>query len=296
MKSYFIILIGVIVFTSCNQEESVIDASGVFEATEIIVSSEANGKILAMTVRDGDKVSLGQILCEVDSLQLKLSLEQLVANKDALLASRPEIEAQIDATKQEIAKQEFEKKRIEKLLAGDVATQKQLDDIESMLSILKARLRSQKSTLNTSIRSINAQTKAIDVQMKQVQDQINKCIIRSPLTGTVLLKYAEAGEMTGVGKPLYKIADIDNMILRAYVTADQLAQLKIGQVTTVYGEFGTSELKEYKGTISWISSKSEFTPKTIQTQDERANLVYAVKVAVPNDGLLKIGMYGGFAF
>lgn len=296
MKSSILITGIAILMISCGEEESVIDASGVFEATEIIVSSEANGKILEMPVQDGDKVNLGQIVCKVDSIQLRLKLEQLQASKEALLASRPEIEAQIDATQQEIAKQEFEKKRIEKLLAGDVATQKQLDDVESMLSILNARLRSQKSTLNTSIRSINAQTKSIDVQIKQVQDQINKCIIRSPLVGTVLLKYAEAGEMTGVGKPLYKIADIDNMILRAYVTADQLAELKIGQQTTVYGEFGSSDLKEYSGRITWISSKSEFTPKTIQTQDERANLVYAVKVAVPNDGLLKIGMYGGFSF
>jgi HlyD family secretion protein len=294
MKSYFILLISLAIFASCSEEERAFDASGVFEATEIIVSSEANGKILSFSVGEGESITKDAIVCQIDSTQLKFALQQIKASKTALLKSKPNMEAQIDATKQEIAKQEYEKKRIEKLLAGDVATQKQLDDIDAMLTILKARLRSQKSSLNTSIQSINAQAQAMDVQIAQVKDQISRCKIKSPITGTVLVKYAEQGEMTGIAKPLFKLADVNNMILRAYVTAEQLADLQIGQDAKVFSEYGESELKEYAGKVIWISSKSEFTPKTIQTQDERANLVYAVKLAVPNDGYLKIGMYGGF--
>jgi HlyD family secretion protein len=286
----FIILIG------CTSEERLIDASGVFEATEIIVAAEANGKILAFKIQEGDNLAKGSVICQIDSSQLLFTKMRLEASKEALLASRPNIRAQIEATEKEISKQEFEKKRFEKLLAGDVATQKQLDDIEAMLSILRARLRSQKSSLNTSITSINAQSKTIDVQIAQLEDQINKCKIKSPIKGTVLVKYSEQGEMTGMGKALFKIADVDNMILQAYLTADQLAATKIGQQVKVLAEFGETENREYSGKITWISSKSEFTPKTIQTQDERANLVYAVKVAVNNDGYLKIGMYGGIKF
>ena len=294
MKSYFIPLISLAIFASCGEEELAFDASGVFEATEIIVSSEANGKILSFSVGEGESIKKDALVCQIDSTQLKFNLQQLKASRTALLMSKPNMEAQIDATKQEIAKQEYEKKRIEKLLAGDVATQKQLDDIDAMLTILKARLRSQKSSLNTSIQSINAQAQVLDVKIAQVKDQISRCKIKSPINGTVLVKYAEQGEMTGIAKPLFKLADVNNMILRAYVTAGQLADLQIGQEAKVFSEYGESELKEYAGKVIWISNKSEFTPKTIQTQDERANLVYAVKLAVPNDGYLKIGMYGGF--
>ena len=223
-----------------------------------------------------------------------LQIKQIKATINALEASKPNFRAQIEATEKEIEKQEYEKKRVEKLLEGDVATQKQLDDIEAMLTILNARLNSQKSSLSRSIRSINAQILTKKVQIEQIQDQIDKCGINAPIDGVVLVKYAEQGEMTGVGKPLFKMANVNQMILRAYITADQLATIQLGQNVNVYGEFGEEEQRDYEGKISWISSKSEFTPKTIQTQDERANLVYAVKVSVPNDGYLKIGMYGGF--
>jgi HlyD family secretion protein len=169
-----------------------------------------------------------------------------------------------------------------------------MDDIEAAIAILKARLRSQKSSLSNNVNSVNAQGKTIDVQIAQLEDLIEKCKIKSPIDGTVLVKYAEPGEMAAMGKALFKVADIENMILRAYVTAEQLKQLKIGQNVKVLAEFGENENREYEGSVTWISSKSEFTPKTIQTQDERANLVYAVKIAVKNDDFLKIGMYGGF--
>ena len=279
---------------ACQGEDTSYKSSGVFETTEIIVSSEANGKILAFDLHEGEQISQGAMVCRVDSTSLGLKIKQLKAAINALEASKPDIQAQIAVTEREIEKHEFERKRLEKLLAGDVATQKQLDDISAMLAVLKARLRSQKSNLATSIRSINAQIITQQVQIEQIQDQIAKCQVIAPIDGTVLVKYSEAGEMTGVGKPLFKMANIDEMILRAYVTADQLAELKIGQQVEVYSELGKAEQRNYTGEITWISSKSEFTPKTIQTQDERANLVYAVKVRVPNDGYLKIGMYGGF--
>jgi len=295
MKTYILILIAIAFsFYSCGEEEKLTDATGVFEATEIIVSSEANGKILTFNIQEGDKLEESQIIGLIDSTQLYLNKLQLEATKITVESNRPDVQAQIEATEREIAKQEREKKRIEKLLAGDVATQKQLDDIEAAILILKARLRSQKSSLSNSVNSVDAQSNTIDIQIAQIEDQIEKCKIKSPIDGTVLVKYAEPGEMTGTGKALFKIADIDNMILKAYVTADQLALLKLGQDVKVLAEFGETDNREYRGKITWISSKSEFTPKTIQTQDERANLVYAVKIAVTNDSYLKIGMYGGF--
>lgn len=289
-----IFLIPPIFLASCGNGESETDATGVFEATEIIVSSEATGKILSFEINEGDPVEKEQVLGLVDSTQLHLKKLQFEANKVAVASNRPDIRTQIEATEQEIGKQEREKQRIERLLAGDVATQKQLDDIESALRVLKAKLRSQKSSLSNSANSIDAQGTTIEIQIEQLRDQIDKCIIRSPIDGTVLVKYAEPGEVTAMGKPLFKVADLDRMTLKAYVTGSQLAKIRVGQEVQVLAEVGRSESKAYPGKISWISGKSEFTPKTIQTQDERANLVYAVKIAVPNDGLLKIGMYGGF--
>ena len=290
----YILSILLILFISCKEEEQLTDATGVFEATEIIVSAEANGKILSFNLNEGDELKQEQTVGLIDSIQLHFTKLQLEANKITVQANKPDTKAQIEATEREIAKQEKEKIRIQKLLAGDVATQKQLDDIEAAILILKARLRSQKSSLGNSVNSVNAQSKTIDVQLAQIEDQIEKCNIKSPIDGTVLVKYAEPGEMAGMGKPLFKIANLNDMTLKAYVTSDQLAGLKIGQQVKVLAEMGETEHKEYSGKITWISGKSEFTPKTIQTQDERANLVYAVKISVKNDGYLKIGMYGGF--
>ncbi|MCG8309087.1 MAG: HlyD family efflux transporter periplasmic adaptor subunit [Cytophagales bacterium] len=295
MKTYFFsVFICLLLLQACGNEKRLTDATGVFEATEVIVSAEASGKILALNIREGDALTRDQVVGLIDSTQLHLTKKQLEANKITVLSGRPDVQAQIEATEREIAKQEREKERIEKLLAGDVATQKQLDDIESLILILKARLRSQKSNLSNSVNSVDAQSNSIDVQIEQLEDRIEKCNIKSPISGTVLVKYAEQGEIAAMGKALFKVADVDHMILKAYVTADQLARLTIGQEVRVLAEFGETENREYRGKVTWISSKSEFTPKTIQTQDERANLVYAVKIAVQNDDYLKIGMYGGF--
>ena len=295
MKNTFLTLITLSAFIiSCAEEERLTDATGVFEATEVIVSAEANGKILRFEVQEGDDLTADQVVGLIDSTQLYLNKLQLEASKVVVESGRPDVQAQIEATEREITKQEQEKERIVRLLAGDVATQKQLDDIEAAILILKAKLRSQQSSLSNNVNSVEAQSKTLDVQIAQLEDQIGKTVIRSPIDGTVLVKYAEAGEMTNMGKPIFKVANMDNMTLKAYVTSDFLARLKIGQEVKVLAEFGEAETREYTGRIAWVASKSEFTPKTIQTQDERASLVYAVKVNTKNDGYLKIGMYGGF--
>jgi HlyD family secretion protein len=279
---------------SCSNEEQLTDANGVFEAQEVIVSAETNGKILWLNIKEGDKINTDNVLALIDTTQLYLSKLQLQASKKTVEANKPDIKTQIEATEREITKQENERERIKRLLEGDVATQKQLDDIQAVIAILKARLASQKSSLHKSSDAINAQSNTIDIQIAQLNDQIERCHIKSPIDGTVLVKYAEAGEVTGMGKAIFKVAKLDEMILKAYVTARQLTGLKIGENVKVLAEFGENEHREYSGRINWISDKSEFTPKTIQTQDERANLVYAVKIGVKNDGFLKIGMYGGF--
>lgn len=278
---------------SCSSNENRTNSTGVFEATEIIVSAESSGKILFFTIQEGDLLQKGQVLGQIDSTQLHLSKLQVEANKLALLSSRPDIQSQLNALNREIEKAEFEKKRIGNLLKGDVATQKQLDDINAQIEVLRATLKAKKTSLNISTQAIDAQSVALEAQIDLINDNLERSKILSPIEGIVLVKYAEEGELAVMGKPLFKVADLDRMILRAYVTADQLPAINTGQTVKVLAEFGKDGNREYEGKITWISGKSEFTPKTIQTQDERANLVYAVKVAVPNDGYLKIGMYGG---
>lgn len=282
--------------SSCSKNENTNDASGVFEAVEVIVSSEANGRIIDLNIVEGEEVLKDQDLGVIDSTQLHLSMLLLEANKNAILSNKPDVKSQIDATQKELDRLTHDKKRVVKLLEGDVATQKQLDDINAQINIVNARLIAQKTSLNSSVNSIDQSSYVVDVQMAQIKDQISKCRIKSPIDGVVLVKYAEQGEMTGMGKPLFKVADLSEIILRAYITADQLDKISLGQQVEVTAEYGKDGSKSYDGVVSWISSKSEFTPKTIQTQDERANLVYAVKVRIANDGFIKIGMYGGINF
>ena len=292
-KLYLVLMSSLLLLLSCKDGGNGKDATGVFEATEIIVSAEATGKLLEFEVYEGQQLKKGFVLGQIDTVQLALKKMQFQANQLALEANKPDVASQISATEREIEKLEFEKKRTQKLLEGDVATQKQLDDLIAQIDVLKARLKAQKKSLNSSADAIDAQYNAIDVQIEQLDDQITRCKIQSPIDGTALVKYTEAGEFVNIGKPIFKVANLQEMIIKAYVTAEQLKDLKIGQSITVLAEFGTDQTKTYEGLITWISDKSEFTPKTIQTQDERANLVYAVKVSVENDGYLKIGMYGG---
>lgn len=285
----FSLLLG---FSACKKSESAFFASGTFEATEVIVSSEANGKILQFDVEEGQLLTENQMVGVVDSVQLSLKKQQLKATQKAMLTRRPNMSKQIAATEQQISTAKTERKRIENLVNANAANQKQLDDINAQISVLEKQLAAQKSTIETTNDGINGDNDALRIQVEQIEDQLQKCRITSPISGTVLTKYAEKGELAAAGKALFKVADINQMVLRVYITSTQLTELKIGQKVKVFADFGKDEQKAYDGTISWISSKSEFTPKTIATRDERANMVYAVKVNVKNDGMLKIGMYG----
>jgi HlyD family secretion protein len=281
---------------ACSSNNGKFDATGTFEATEIIVSSEASGKLLKFVIEEGQIVKSGEAVGIIDSTQLYLTKLQLKENQKAVRASKPDIRTQIEATKKEIENAEFEKRRIENLVKGEVASQKQLDDVNTKLAVLQARLAAQQNSLQTTTATLNEQSSAIDVQLLSVEDQLRKCNIINPIEGTVLTKYAMKDEVTMPGKPLYKIADLSTVILRAYVSGSQLAQFKTGQEVTVLVDAPEGDYKTYMGTITWVSDKAEFTPKTIQTKDERANLVYAVKINVKNDGYLKLGMYGEVKF
>ena len=264
--------------------------------TEVLVSSEVSGKLLWLDVEEGTVLESGQQVGVVDTVQLYLRKKQLEASVKSVEGQLPDILKQVAALKEEIATAEREKRRVENLLKAGAANQKQLDDAQAHLEVLQKQLVAQGSTLLNSRESLTWQSSSVGVQVAQVEDQLMKCHITSPIAGTVLAKYAEAGELATMGKPLFKVADMEQMYIRAYITSEQLSQVKLGQKVTVFSDYGNDERKEYPGVVTWISDRSEFTPKTILTKDERANLVYAVKVAVKNDGYLKIGMYGGVVF
>lgn len=276
---------------SCTKEAE-FDAQGTFEATEVVVSSEATGRILNFDIEEGMAIAANQTVGTIDSLQLHLQRKQLVAQQSALIASRPDVKKQVAALREQIAKQKTELRRVENMLRDGAATQKQKDDIEAQIKIMEGQLEAQLSTLDKNTSTINGNSVVLEAQIAALDDRISKCSIISPVGGTVLVKYAEAGELASAGKPLMKIADLKNIYLRAYFTSDQLANVKLGDEVKVVADFGGTERYDYTGRIAWISSESEFTPKTIQTKDSRANLVYAVKIAVENDGRLKIGLAG----
>lgn len=268
------------------------DAQGTFEATEVVVSSEAAGRILCFDVEEGMPITSGATVGTIDSLQLHLQRKQLAAQLSALLGSRPDIKAQAASLREQIAKQQTERTRVQNMLRDGAATQKQLDDIEAQIRVLESQLTATLSTLGKNMATINDNAAALEAQIAALDDRIAKCRIISPVSGTVLVKYAEAGELAAVGKPLMKIADLNDIYLRAYFTSDQLGRIRLGDKVRVVADFGGDERYDYEGRIAWIASESEFTPKTIQTKDSRANLVYAVKIAVHNDGRLKIGLAG----
>ena len=277
---------------SCSNGKGDYDATGSFEATEIIVSSQANGRILELGLNEGDQLEQGQEVGLIDSTQLYLQKMSLLSNAKGVRAQQPDIKAQTAALQEQIKSLEREKARLGRLVTANAANQKQLDDIDSQLEVVRRQLSALTSTLQKSSDNISAQSSTLEIQVAQLDDQLEKTQIISPIAGTVLNRYAEAGELATTGTPLFKIADTGILFLRAYVTNDQLAQIKLNGEVTVRVDDGHGGMKSYKGRINWISDKSEFTPKTIQTKNERANLVYALKIAVPNDGFLKIGMYG----
>ena len=283
-------------FSACGNGAPKYDATGTFETTEVLVSAEASGRLLYFDIEEGMLLKAGEEVGVVDTVQLYLKKLQLEASLKSVEEQRPDILKQVAATKEQISAAQRERNRVANLLKVGAANQKQLNDAEDQLEVLRKQLVAQNSTLSNSHQSLTWQSSSVGIQVAQVEDQLKKCHITSPITGTVLAKYAEAGELTAMGTPLFKVADTEQMYLRAYITSEQLSQVKLGQKVTVFSDYGTDEHKQYPGVVTWISDTSEFTPKTILTKNERANLVYAVKIAVHNDGLLKIGMYGGVEF
>lgn len=301
---------GFLFLAACNSHKLVTDASGVFESDEVIVSAEQNGKILSFPIQEGDTLARYAIAGQIDMSNTVLQKEQVQASIAALREKTTNPHPQIELVKRQLAVQESqlaqqlrERTRTENLLKADAATQKQLDDLNSMIdqlqkqiAVSKQQIALDESTIATQNRTITSEQGPLQKTADQIQDNIDKGRIVNPIRGTVLTKYALQGEMTTMGKALYKIANVDTVTLRAYVTGSQLTQVKLGQAVKVYSDEGKDQYREYPGQVFWISDKSEFTPKTIQTRDERANLVYAVKIRVKNDGFLKLGMYGEVKF
>jgi len=285
-------IILVLFVTACGHKKGNYDASGSFEATETLVSAQATGQIEALDVIEGQQLTAGAQVGYIDTVQLSLKKQQLLASMKAVDSRSYNVSLQIAAIKQQISKQQTELSRFQNLVKSNAANQKQVDDIQASIDLLQRQLAAQTETLQNSNNSISSEAKGLAIQVQQVEDLIQKSIISSPVDGTVLAKYAEKGEIAAQGRALFKVANISLLYLRAYFTADQLDKLKLNQSVGVFSDFGKKEMRQYEGTITWISDKAEFTPRTILTKNERANLVYAVKIAVKNDGYLKIGMYG----
>jgi HlyD family secretion protein len=302
--STFVIL--VISLAACNGNNNNFDASGTFEADEVVVSSELAGKLLSFNVEEGMQLSKDSSIGLVDATPINLQQQQVEASIAALKEKTADVTPQVKLLEKQLAVQQLqldnllhEKTRVENLLKADAATAKQLDDINSQIDVVKKsmsvtqqQMAVQKNNIATQNRSILSEAEPLKKRAAQLQDQAQRATIVNPVAGTVITKYVEAGEVVSTGKALYKIADLSELNLRAYITGEQLPIIKLGQQVKVMIDNGAKKYKEYSGIITWISDKAEFTPKTIQTKEERANLVYAMKVRVKNDGFLKIGMYG----
>jgi len=306
----YLTILSATLLAACSNNDKKYDASGNFEADEVIVSAEQNGKLLSFNVTEGDTINKGTLVGSIDVSNVQLQKAQVQANIQSLQGKTADVQPQVELIKKQLAVQESqlaqqqrEKTRTENLVKADAATQKQLDDInagidqlQKQISATRQQIQVTENNVATQNRSVFSEKGPLEKSVAQIQDLINKGQIINPLGGTVLTKYAMQGEMTNAGKALYKIANLDTLTLRAYVTGDQLSQIKLGQQVTVLVDSGAKGYRDYPGTLYWISGESEFTPKTIQTKDERANLVYAVKIRVKNDGYIKIGMYGEVKF
>lgn len=306
----YLVIGSLLITASCNISNGKFDASGTFEANEVIVSSELSGKILSLNVEEGQTLSKDSVVGIVDAAAISLQKEQVEANIQALSEKTADASPQVKLLENQLAVQQsqlnnllHEQTRIQNLLKQDAATGKQLDDITAQVDVAKKSLavtqqqiNVQRNNIATQNRSILSEGKPLQKRVAQLDDQLKRASIINPVAGTVITKYAEAGEVTSAGKALYKVADLSTMTLRAYPTGSQLSTIKLGQKVKVMADDGEKKYKEFDGTITWIADKAEFTPKTIQTKDERANLVYAIKIKVKNDGYLKIGMYGEVKF
>ncbi|HEX8060625.1 MAG TPA: efflux RND transporter periplasmic adaptor subunit [Cyclobacteriaceae bacterium] len=292
MKTNKIFLLALLIAAGCKSSSNEFDATGNFEADEVIISSEATGKILKLDIGEGKELEANQVVGLIDTTQLYLRKKQLMYQIKAVVSKSPNASVQLAAIKEQMETAQREKKRVESLLKDDAATQKQLDDINAQLQLLQRQYDASQSSLSITTSSIQSETLPLKAQLDQLEDQLEKSIIQNPFKGTVLTKYALQDEMATQGKALYKIADLSTLILRAYISGSQLSQVKLGQKVEVLVDAPEGKYKNYTGEVMWVSDKAEFTPKTIQTKDERANLVYAMKIRVKNDGYLKLGMYG----
>lgn len=292
MKTYQILFLLLIVLASCSDSENLSDAYGNFEVDDVIVSAEANGKLILYAVEEGLQLAKGQFIGLIDTTDLILKRNQLMAQKIAVSSNIKNIESQVEVQEQQKKNKLIDKNRIEKLLNDGAATQKQLDDINGAIDLINSQI----ASIKTQYTSVIAEMDVIKTQISQVEESINKCHIFNPIDGVVLEKYTEQNEITAFGRPLYKIANTDEMILRVYISGGQLTNINIGQQVEVLVDQDEKTTRALSGKVSWISDKAEFTPKIIQTKEERVNLVYAMKVRVKNDGSLKIGMPGEINF
>ncbi|MDA3837651.1 MAG: HlyD family efflux transporter periplasmic adaptor subunit [Candidatus Delongbacteria bacterium] len=294
-KLIALIILGLI-FTSCTKVEEKADAYGNFEAVETIISAEAQGKLITFNLNEGEDVTIGQSIGLIDTSMLVLQRNEILANLRALKFKLPDVSKDIKVLEQQIANIEVDRKRTENLLEKKAATQKQYDDIIAQIEVLKKQITAAKYKESVQSKAILSEIEPIEAKLKQINYSIDKCKIINPTVGTVISKFVEENEIVSFGKALYKVADLENIIIRVYVSEPQMVNIKIGAEVKVLVDAPKETMKEYAGTISWISSKAEFTPKIIQTKEERINLVYAVKIAVKNDGGLKLGMPGEVYF
>jgi HlyD family secretion protein len=292
MKKLRQFLFASIFVIACNSSESDFDASGAFESVETIVSTEASGVIKEFNVEEGMTLRANKKVGFIDTVQLSLRKKQLEAQVTAMLVQRPDIPVQLASLEAELKEAELNRTRMQNLVNANATKLKDLDDAKTQVDVLKNQITALRSSLHITTTTLTKDVAPLERQIDQINDQLIKCKIINPIHGTVLTKYAQCYEVASTGRALYKIAELDTLILRAYITGSQLSNVKLEQKVTVRIDDGAGKYRQYPGTLYWISDKSEFTPKTIQTKDERADLVYAVKVRVINDGYLKIGMYG----
>ncbi|MDO9680712.1 MAG: efflux RND transporter periplasmic adaptor subunit [Bacteroidales bacterium] len=292
MKLKFILPMVILLTASCKGDNGDTEASGRFEADEIVISSELSGKIVQMWAHEGSTVKAGESIALIDTVQLYLQKQRLLAAIESIKARKVDVSKQISALNQQIDHLTSERERAQRLLLSNAGNAKTVDDLDSQILTLKKQREAQLSTLEKGNSAADREVESLKIQIAQTEDMLSKSLIKSPSDGNILVKYASKGEISMPGKPLFKMADMESMTLRAYIGANQLSIIKVGDTVEIVTGFDNQTLKSYEGVVEWVSGEAEFTPKSIQTKEERSNLVYAVKIAVKNDGYLKIGMYG----
>lgn len=310
MKKIYLLTALVFVITSCSDNQKEYDATGTFEATEVTVAAKSSGELKTFTLNEGENLNANQVVGNIDDYELQQKqdeltavLQQLDATASSTSSRQLNLKEQLASLSQQISHEQQEQKRFAELVKDGAVPRKQLDDINNQIQVLQRQyeatrnqIQSNNSSLEKQISAIQAQKQGVMAQKRQLEEKINNAQVLSPLQGTVLEKYVEQREFVSIGKPLFKVADTNKMFMRAYITSGQLKSIKVGQKATVFADYGNGQKKQYNGVVTWISNRSEFTPKTILTDDERADLVYAIKIQFTNDGYAKIGMYGEVKF